>query len=171
MDFHAHLCSDEIIGFLGGTWDRETRTLSVTKALPARRLVLGAPGENAGVEVELDPESVPEIVETLDTNGLRVVGWYHSHPVFYTHPSLRDIENQANYQALFRDDGPQGESMPFVGAIVGPYDLRNASHKATYGGSTWCQVRAVEALRWNRTVGRSNSGAIATSPRRWTRAG
>jgi proteasome lid subunit RPN8/RPN11 len=150
MDFHAHLCSDEIIGFLGGTWDRETRTLSVTKALPARRLVLGAPGENAGVEVELDPESVPEIVETLDTNGLRVVGWYHSHPVFYTHPSLRDIENQANYQALFRDDGPQGESMPFVGAIVGPYDLRNASHKSD--------------VRWFHVVPGESGGGSTSEP-------
>jgi hypothetical protein len=45
MDFHAHLCSDEIIGFLGGTWDAASRTLHVSRALPARRLVLGAQGE------------------------------------------------------------------------------------------------------------------------------
>lgn len=126
MDFHSHLCRHEIIGFLGGTWDPRTKCLAVKRALPARRLVLGAPGENANVEVELDPESVPDIVEALDRDGLRLVGWYHSHPVFSTHPSLRDIENQANYQRLFRDDGdPSGGGTPFVGAIVGPYATTN----------------------------------------------
>ena len=65
---------------------------------------------------------MPDIVEALDRDGLRVVGWYHSHPVFDTHPSLRDVENQANYQRLFRDD--EG-GVPFVGAIVGPYATLN----------------------------------------------
>ncbi|ACO66434.1 predicted protein, partial [Micromonas commoda] len=125
MDFHSHLCRHEIIGFLGGTWDPRTKCLTVKRALPARRLVLGAPGENANVEVELDPESVPDIVEALDRDGLRVVGWYHSHPVFSTHPSLRDIENQSNYQRLFRDDEAKGGGTPFVGAIVGPYATTN----------------------------------------------
>ena len=125
MDFHSHLCRHEIIGFLGGTWDPRTKCLTVKRALPARRLVLGAPGENASVEVELDPESVPDIVEALDRDGLRVVGWYHSHPVFSTHPSLRDIENQSNYQRLFRDDEAKGGGTPFVGAIVGPCATTN----------------------------------------------
>lgn len=34
-----------------------------------------------------------------------MVGWYHSHPVFLAQPSLRDIENQINYQRMFRDAG------------------------------------------------------------------
>jgi len=122
MDFHAHLCSDEIIGFLGGVYDTDEKTLRVTRALPARQLKQ----DNAGVEVELDPESVPDIVETLTESGERIVGWYHSHPVFATHPSLRDIENQVNYQAMF-DDGDGDYAAPFVGAIVGPYDVRNDS--------------------------------------------
>ena len=138
MDFHAHLCTDEIIGFLGGTYDASARVLRVARALPARRLHLGGTGRNASVEVELDPESVPEIVDALDADGLRVVGWYHSHPVFVTHPSLRDVENQANYQGLFegapiRDGDGDGDedragagAAPFVGGIVGPYDAENA---------------------------------------------
>ena len=100
MDFHAHLCSDEIIGFLGGVYDASTETLRITRALPARQIRQ----EHAGVEVELDPESVPAIVETLTANGERVVGWYHSHPVFATQPSLRDIENQFAYQLMFSSD-------------------------------------------------------------------
>ena len=136
MDFHAHLSSDtEIIGFLGGVWDAQRKTLRVQRALPARRL----PSADAGVEVELDPACVPEIVDALERDRQRVVGWYHSHPTFATTPSLRDCENQANYQSLFAEemDDDQGEKrletfsrkrkrvtvarVPFVGAIVGPY--------------------------------------------------
>ena len=124
MDFHAHLSSDtEIIGFLGGTWDAQTSTLRVLRALPARRL----PSADAGVEVELDPASVPEIVDALERERQRVVGWYHSHPTFATQPSLRDCENQSNYQRLFALSDSESEKkktqtrMPFVGAIVGPY--------------------------------------------------
>ena len=143
MDYHAHLCSNEIIGFLGGTWDGEKRELKITRALPAKQLPLSEEDGNAGQEVELDPSSVPDIVEKLDANGERVVGWYHSHPVFPNQPSLRDIENQSNYQKLFNDaevidDGDnmsaekyamfmRRKNCPFVGAIVGPYDLRNPS--------------------------------------------
>lgn len=47
---------------------------------------------------------------------------YHSHPIFAPKPSQKDNENQRNYQALFRCDQTRLE--PFVGAIVGPYDLQ-----------------------------------------------
>jgi proteasome lid subunit RPN8/RPN11 len=127
MDFHAHLCSDEIIGFLGGVYDDDAKTLRITRALPARQLVQ----EHAGVEVELDPESVPAIVETLTAKGEGIVGWYHSHPVFATQPSIRDIQNQFEYQKMFaRSDGESQTIAPFVGAIVGPYDVRNDSQKS-----------------------------------------
>lgn len=53
---------------------------------------------------------------------MTVVGWYHSHPVFPPNPSGIDVDNQRNYQALFRDAASGAE--PFVGFIVGPYDLR-----------------------------------------------
>ena len=47
---------------------------------------------------------------------------YHSHPIFAPKPSQKDNENQRNYQALFRCDKTRLE--PFVGAIVGPYDMQ-----------------------------------------------
>lgn len=50
------------------------------------------------------------------------MGWYHSHPVFPPNPSGIDVDNQRNYQALFKDAATGTE--PFVGFIVGPYDLR-----------------------------------------------
>lgn len=45
---------------------------------------------------------------------------YHSHPVFEPRPSQKDMENQRNYQALFRDSNA---NEPFVGLIIGPYDV------------------------------------------------
>jgi hypothetical protein len=57
---------------------------------------------------------MPAILEACEADGLSVVGWYHSHPVFATQPSVRDVTNQGAYQRLF-------EGTPFIGAIVGPY--------------------------------------------------
>jgi len=148
MDFHAHLSSDtEIIGFLGGVWDSHTKTLKVQRALPARRLS----SADAGVEVELDPACVPEIVDALERDKQRVVGWYHSHPTFATTPSLRDCENQANYQSLFAEETfyenlgekrkrlPNASAVPFVGAIVGPY---RATRGDPVAEMTWFHVDA-----------------------------
>ena len=47
---------------------------------------------------------------------------YHSHPIFAPKPSQKDNENQRNYQALFRCAASTLE--PFLGAIVGPYDVQ-----------------------------------------------
>ena len=41
---------------------------------------------------------------------------------------MTDIENQGNYQALFRDD--TAAPPPFIGLIVGTYDTQNASAAA-----------------------------------------
>jgi len=41
---------------------------------------------------------------------------------------MKDIENQRNYQYLFRDDLSQLE--PFVGLIVSPYDIELTSPKS-----------------------------------------
>ena len=123
MDAHAHLSTAEIIGFLGGHFDASTKLVTICRALPARTLV----ARDAAVEVELDPAVMPHILEACEKDGLRVVGWYHSHPVFATQPSLRDVANQGAYQRLF-------DGCPFVGAIVGPYcdaapsDLAQAGH-------------------------------------------
>ena len=48
---------------------------------------------------------------------LSIVGWYHSHPVFNTEPSVRDIENHNVYQNLFQCDDTK--LYPYVGFIVG----------------------------------------------------
>ncbi|KAF9408782.1 hypothetical protein BGZ94_002190 [Podila epigama] len=116
MDFHAHLMTAEIIGFLAGTWDAKTKTIHIQAIFPCRSLQTG----QNHVNVEMDPTSEFEVRQEIEKRQMRVVGWYHSHPTFTPDPSLVDIENQASYQNLFKDE-IMGEE-PFVGAIVGPYD-------------------------------------------------
>ncbi|KAJ1984892.1 hypothetical protein H4R34_000343 [Dimargaris verticillata] len=118
MDFHAHLMQSEIIGFLAGKWDPATKQLDIQYAFPCR--ALQSPGQNASVNVEMDPTSELEVRQQIRDYDLQVVGWYHSHPCFLPDPSLVDLENQCNYQTLFRNPNDMAE--PFVGAIVGPYD-------------------------------------------------
>ncbi|ORX59645.1 hypothetical protein DM01DRAFT_1333110 [Hesseltinella vesiculosa] len=128
MDFHAHLMTTEIIGFLAGTWDKTMRRMVVKEAHPCRSLNTG----QNDVNVEMDPTSALETRQLIEDRDMVVVGWYHSHPTFIPDPSLVDIENQSNYQMLCRDHVDVPEEMnqqasttaiePFVGAIVGPYD-------------------------------------------------
>ncbi|KAJ2722386.1 hypothetical protein GGI07_003348 [Coemansia sp. Benny D115] len=116
MDFHAHLMLSEVIGLLGGHWDAQGKVLTVTRAFPCEALE----SEDAHTNVEMDPGSELVVRHQIMDAGLRVVGWYHSHPTFRPDPSIIDIENQTAYQTLFRDSSSSEE--PFVGAIVGPYD-------------------------------------------------
>ncbi|KAJ1951176.1 hypothetical protein EC988_004120, partial [Linderina pennispora] len=116
MDFHAHLMMSEVIGLLGGQWNSHDKVLTVVRAFPCKAIE----SEDAHTNVEMDPGEQLAVTQQINGNGLRVVGWYHSHPTFRPDPSIIDIENQTAYQALFKDDG--GEDEPFVGAIVGPYD-------------------------------------------------
>eukprot|EP00736_Rhodelphis_marinus_P012581 Rmarinus@m.15382 len=134
MDFHAHLSETEVIGLLGGTWNRQCRQIQIRAAYPCRSIE--AEGSDPSISVEMDPESEFEAREKIAEDGLRVVGWYHSHPIFRPEPSSVDIENQLNYQTLFRDSDdeeaaksedalerckPSSAVEPFVGVIVSPY--------------------------------------------------
>jgi protein MYSM1 len=135
MDTHAHLCTNEVIGYLGGDWDAKLRAVTVRKAFPGRGLASGS-------DVEMDPVAEVELKAQVESEGMRVVGWYHSHPVFEPTPSGVDVDNQLNYQNLFsaeleedtdetnadETNAPSEQKKksvsPFVGFIVGPYDLR-----------------------------------------------
>ena len=77
------------------------------------------------VHVELDPLAEVQVRQAIESRQMRVVGWYHSHPVFAPQPSIRDVQNQANYQRLFHDAA--SNMMPFVGMIVSPYDTKLSS--------------------------------------------
>ncbi|KAI8083316.1 uncharacterized protein B0P05DRAFT_536897 [Gilbertella persicaria] len=126
MEFHSHLASAEIIGLLGGRFvqDEATKTkeLQVEYVFPCR-------STSTGTQCEMDPDSEMVAREVFEKKGLKVVGWYHSHPTFDPEPSIRDIENQASYQCLFRDEANGVE--PFIGTIITPYNA-NISEKSQF---------------------------------------
>eukprot|EP00178_Gracilaria_changii_P001271 TRINITY_DN1177_c0_g1_i1.p1 TRINITY_DN1177_c0_g1~~TRINITY_DN1177_c0_g1_i1.p1 ORF type:complete len:352 (+),score=56.82 TRINITY_DN1177_c0_g1_i1:138-1193(+) len=129
ITFHAHLTKTEIIGYLGGfvTHVGTRCEILVAEAFPARQVKpsdLAKTGRSAFSEVEALPESTIEIASRVEAKGMRVVGWYHSHPdeTFTTEPSRVDIENQQNYQQhVYKDD-------PFVAAIIAPYNEQLPDH-------------------------------------------
>lgn len=93
MDFHSHLAHTEIIGLLGGNFIQRdsTKILQVKLVFPCK-------STSTGIQCEMDPASEMMAREVFSEKGFNVVGWYHSHPTFEPHPSIRDIENQTSYQ-------------------------------------------------------------------------
>lgn len=127
-DLHAHLAECEIIGFLAGTWDPVNRVVHIQAAYPCRSV--DSDLHDGSMDVEMDPGSEIELREIIARQNLQVIGWYHSHPQFQPDPSVRDIENQMNYQLLFKDTIHDIE--PFVGLIVGTYDIKNTTPQSVF---------------------------------------
>lgn len=115
MDLHSHLHSSEIIGLLGGTFDTDTATLRITYGHPC------STSHSTGTQVDVDPLSEMEAGEQFEGRGIKMTGWYHSHPNFEPNPSMRDLETQNMYQGLFKNSQPNSDIEPFVGIIVNPY--------------------------------------------------
>ncbi|KAL7546967.1 hypothetical protein ACHAWF_010290 [Thalassiosira exigua] len=139
-DLHAHLCSSEIIGLLGGYYSNEEKCIYIQAAFPCKATERADSGQT---DVEMDPVGQIYATEAIANHGMSVVGWYHSHPDFQPNPSITDIENQANYQQLFHADRPVSSSnsptdSPFVGLIVGTYDNKNPTSQSVM---RWFHVR------------------------------
>ena len=129
-DIHAHLCTDEIIGLLGGRWDAEKKILVVENVFPCRELKLPPPYDQS-VSVEMDPSSASEATNTIQQCGMTVVGWYHSHPLFQPSPSICDINNQTNYQNMFKNNDLDNTDVvpPYIGLIFTPYDAYSSRNR------------------------------------------
>ena len=135
-DLHAHMCESEIIGFLSGWFSSEERCLYIQAAFPCKSTDRIDSGQT---DVEMDPVSQIYAREAIDSHGMSVVGWYHSHPTFQPDPSVTDIENQASYQQLFASSSNlAGLVVPFVGLIIGTYDGRNPTSQSVM---RWFHVR------------------------------
>ena len=123
MDVHAHMADVEIIGVLAGQWLADRRLLWVQSAYPCQQVGT----DDDLTNVEIDPASLISVQETAEGKGMRLVGWYHSHPYFRNQPSLVDVENQSRYQKMFGETGSKHASsaakhgMPFIGGIITPY--------------------------------------------------
>uniref|UniRef100_A0A3Q2FYB7 Myb-like, SWIRM and MPN domain-containing protein 1 n=1 Tax=Cyprinodon variegatus TaxID=28743 RepID=A0A3Q2FYB7_CYPVA len=112
---HAHVSRGEVIGLLGGTFNKEEKILEICAAEPCNSV-------STGLQCEMDPLSQTQACDVLSSLGFSVVGWYHSHPSFQPNPSVRDINTQDQFQSYFSRGGA-----PFIGMIVSPYDSANTS--------------------------------------------
>lgn len=85
--------------------------------------------EDDSINVEMDPEDQVEKREEAENAGLKIIGWYHSHPTFKAIPSTIDIYNQVLQQHAHREDshGTAPQSEPYIAAIVSPYDRSGPS--------------------------------------------
>jgi len=64
--------------------------------------------------VEVDPDSLTKATEEAERLGVRVLGWYHSHPHITVHPSHVDLATQMSYQTYIDKD--------FVGLIFSVFN-------------------------------------------------
>ncbi|GAB6033186.1 hypothetical protein CHUAL_012793 [Chamberlinius hualienensis] len=112
MDFHCHLTTSEVVGYLAGQWDVNSHNLAIIRAYPCRSRL-----------AEKDEFLVDEekIRQDIDARNLMLVGWYHSHPAASVHPTLRDIDCQMEYQIKLKGDNDACYT-PCVGVICSPYD-------------------------------------------------
>ena len=84
--------------------------------------------------VEIDPVDLAKASEKAEAVGLRIVGWYHSHPHITVHPSHVDLATQYNYQSHL--------DTHFFGLIFSVFN---------YDTKLEQDIREVIAFRTNRT--------------------
>ncbi|KAL4219377.1 hypothetical protein ACF0H5_021957 [Mactra antiquata] len=120
MDFHCHLTTSEVVGYLCGKWDQNAQHLSIQQAFPCRCRLSDA--QNAPIIEE-------EIRAQMKHLGMSLVGWYHSHPYSVPEPSVRDLECQMSYQLKMK--GSKSQYFPCVGVITSPYYNKSLTTEST----------------------------------------
>ncbi|XP_059086957.1 lys-63-specific deubiquitinase BRCC36-like [Tigriopus californicus] len=106
---------EEIMGFLLGQVDEGGSRLVITGLDATVR------SDRKSDRVEVSPEQAVASSEKAEQIGLRVLGWYHSHPHITVWPSHVDLRTQFSMQQMDRD---------FVGIICSVFcrlDLNDAS--------------------------------------------
>ncbi|XP_031573970.1 MPN domain-containing protein-like isoform X2 [Actinia tenebrosa] len=122
VDYHCHLTTSEITGYLAGKWDPQTHHMKILQAFPCRCRF--ADKENA-------PKVEEELRQALRKRGLQVVGWYHSHPNYQADPSVQDIKSQTKYQRIAQQ-ALSGPHEPCIGMIVSPFDTYKPTKESTF---------------------------------------
>jgi len=74
IDFHCHLTSGEVVGYLAGNWDIATHNLAILQAFPCRSKLTDR--QNASLVEE-------EVKQALERRHLNLVGWYHRYVFFH----------------------------------------------------------------------------------------
>lgn len=120
MDFHCHLTSTEVVGYLAGSWDAATLNLSVLQVFPCR------------IKIDDDQKAKAvqdEVIQNIRQRNLSLVGWYHNHYNRAAQPTIKDIECQLNYQLIMCESEIQ--YLPCVGLICSPYDPCNKDNSSS----------------------------------------
>jgi MPN domain-containing protein len=112
IDFHCHLTTNEVCGYLGGKWDFNAHNLMITHAFPML---------NSRFDREKSSECEYEIQKSMVEKNIQLVGWYHSHPRFSAQPTVRDCDKQLDYQLKLRGT-TDATYTPCVGFIFSSYD-------------------------------------------------
>lgn len=121
IDFHCHLTSSEVCGYLGGTWDFNTHNLSITHTFPLL---------NSRFDRDKSADSEYAIQKAMLEKNVQLVGWYHSHPRFSAQPTLRDCDKQMDYQIKLRGTSDSTYT-PCVGFILSSYDDEDVEEEGT----------------------------------------
>ena len=145
----------EVIGYLAGEYDKSSRSIRILAAYPGQSI---SNDSNSFQEAEMDPVFEVDLRAQIEKDGLQIVGWYHSHPTFQPIPSAVDVNNQWNYQHLFK--GNARESSPFVGLIVSPYNLALPTTEAEF---KWFYVEGSSAQPLPMAVDASHE--VLTTPK------
>jgi len=82
--------TEEVMGLYIGSMEAEVA--KVRSLIPIRRTT------KEKDRVEIDPVDLATASQKAEDAGLRVVGWYHSHPHITVQPSHIDLGTQFNYQ-------------------------------------------------------------------------
>jgi hypothetical protein len=76
----------------------------------------------------MDPEDRSLIVQEAANAGLKIIGWYHSHPTFSPNPTTIDVYNQVIGQNAHQEAEKEVNDVvifePYVGAIICPFDVK-----------------------------------------------
>ncbi|XP_014286251.1 MPN domain-containing protein isoform X2 [Halyomorpha halys] len=111
IDFHCHLTTSEVVGYLAGHWDINAHVLCITAAYPCRCRLNDA---------ELAPLVEEDIARAIEARRLSLIGWYHSHPNAPPTPTLRDVEAQLDYEIRMKGNS-DAAYLPCIGFICSPY--------------------------------------------------
>nr|XP_018917056.1 PREDICTED: MPN domain-containing protein-like [Bemisia tabaci] len=121
MDFHCHLTTSEVTGYLAGYWDVNAHTVAITHALPCRCRLM---------DKELAPLIETELKKTMEEKKLTLVGWYHSHPHTSATPTIRDVDRQLEYELALKGNN-DASYIPCIGFICSPYNKENISSESS----------------------------------------
>lgn len=112
MDVHSHLSTHEVMGLIGGFVSNGDDGRVKVQIVCARPCKSAASSRHC----EMDPVSQSSVCDWIALRGMKVVGWYHSHPTFPPQPSEVDISTQTEMQSMF-----DAHDSVFVGVILTPY--------------------------------------------------